>query len=101
MATFVCSCCSIEKKTLPRRVPPANRHSGANMFPVEEKSSRYRTSHQSQDPDVSFGGKDSRETACHFLSSLYLGFEKMRKVFFSRPRGRRVRWTGVSVMKCP
>lgn len=87
MATFVCSCCSIEKKTLPRGVPPANRHSGANMFPVEEKSSRYRASHQSQDPDVSFGGKDSRETACHFLSSLYLGFEKMRKVFFFHGHG--------------
>lgn len=63
-----------KNKPLPRGVPPANRHSGANMFPVEEKSSRYRASHQSQDPDVSFGGKDSRETACHFVSSLFLGF---------------------------
>lgn len=58
------------------------------MFPVEEKSSRYRASHQSQDPDVSFGGKDSRETACHFLSSLYLCFEKNEKDLFFTATGK-------------
>lgn len=51
--------------TLPGGVAPADRDPGADMFPVEQKSSRYRASDQGQDPDVSSGGQNPREAARH------------------------------------
>ena len=54
--------------TLPGGVPPAYWDSGADMFPVEQKSSRYRASNKRQDSKMSFGGQDSCEAACHFLN---------------------------------
>lgn len=51
--------------TLPGGVAPADRDSGADMFPVEQKPDCYRATDQRQEPDVSFGGQDSGEAAGH------------------------------------
>lgn len=51
---------------LPGGVSPAQRLSGGDMFPMEQKPSRYGASDQREDSDVSLGGEDSREAAGHF-----------------------------------
>lgn len=77
--------------TLPGGVPPAHWDSGADMFPVEQKSSRHGASNKRQDPEMSFGGQDSCEAACHFFCFSYLNVLNTYYFHSYRDRGTGVR----------
>lgn len=74
---------------LPGGVAPADRCSGADVLPVEEKPSRHRTSDQRQDAEVPFGGQSSGEAARH------VGVVSQRWVV-AVTRGGWDRWPGQS-----
>lgn len=80
----------------PCGVPPADGHSGADVFPVEQESGRDRRApHQREDPQVPSGGQDSWEAAGHFYDRC--AFRK--KGLISTFAGREAQLNGSPVMK--